>query len=723
MAEIAPETTLVDAAPAPDATAHAADGPPGRDTATAPVLEVRSLHKVFRIHALDGHAVDALHGVDLTVDPGEHVALAGPSGAGKSSLLRCIYRTYLPTSGEVWLRSPGRPPVDLASVDDRTLADLRVRRIGYVSQFLRVEPRRSALEIVAAAGRRRGLGRPEATAVAEEMLARLGLTPAIWSIGAHLLSGGEQQRVNLAAGTLRCPPLLLLDEPFSALDPANRDAVVDLLDDLRSAGVSMVSVFHDHEAMARLADRVVVLRNGRVARQGPPTELRRSPAAPAQLTSPLGDPAPADRWAVHSVRAVTPGGVIDDATVVCEDGIIVEVSDRCTPPAGAVDGRGRWCLPGLVDVHSDGLEREVSPRATARFVPEFALRSFEGRLAAAGVTTVAHGVGFEHKPSYGRSIDGADELCRTIDERARRLAGPVEHRRLHRLEVRSPDGLAAVLPWLETPPPLHPRPPPLLSVEDHTPGQGQYRDVATFRAAIRPQDLPDGMDLDDFVAAAIAEGDAREAIRVANLEQLTALADAGLVRLLAHDCEDAADVQLAHGRGARVAEFPLSVDAAQAARELDMPTVMGAPNVLLGGSHSGNVAAEHLVAEGLCSALASDYQPSTLLAAVFRLVEHGATDLVGAVRLVTVGPAEVLGRHDRGRMEAGARADVVVLDLDGRWPRVDLRHRAPTTPATTARPDLPPPGTTAPIDMCTPAAGTTAGPAGERAPGDTGDRS
>jgi alpha-D-ribose 1-methylphosphonate 5-triphosphate diphosphatase len=128
-----------------------------------------------------------------------------------------------------------------------------------------------------------------------------------------------------------------------------------------------------------------------------------------------------------------------------------------------------------------------------------------------------------------------------------------------------------------------------------------------------------------------------------------------------------------------VAEFPLSVEAAAEARRRGMPVVMGAPNVLRGGSHSGNVAAAELVAQGLCDVLASDYLPSTLLAAVFTLVADGISTLPAAMRLVTSGPADLAGLDDRGRLEPGCRADLALVALDGRWPRVTGAWRAAGT--------------------------------------------
>jgi len=239
------------------------------------VLAVRGLTKDFTMHLVDGRVAHALKGVDLEVEQGEHVALAGPSGAGKSTLLRCVYRTYLTTSGAIGLRTGTGAVVDLATMPDRDVAMLRGREIGYVSQFLRAEPRRPVIEIVARAGSARGMERGEALDAAAVALRRVGIDEALWPVHATVLSGGQKQRVNIAAGTISPPRLLLLDEPVSALDPVNRVSVLDLIAGLREQGVAVLSVFHDLEAIEMLATRVVVVDGGRVAADGDPHEVLR----------------------------------------------------------------------------------------------------------------------------------------------------------------------------------------------------------------------------------------------------------------------------------------------------------------------------------------------------------------------------------------------------------------------------------------------------------------
>ncbi|NBU94558.1 MAG: ATP-binding cassette domain-containing protein [Actinobacteria bacterium] len=237
------------------------------------VLDVVQLHKSFVLHNIDGRRVDALTGVDLHVNVGEHVALAGSSGAGKSSLLKCIYRTYTPTSGDVILTDTDGTRLALSALGEREMVMVRGRRLGYVSQFLRAQPRRTPMDIVTAAGILRGTDVTTARVLAMEALDRLRLDKGLWDVHTSVLSGGERQRVNLAAGTISPPRLLLLDEPVSALDPANRTAALDVIADLSAQGVAVLSVFHDLEAMERLASRIVVMRDGRIESDGPPIEI------------------------------------------------------------------------------------------------------------------------------------------------------------------------------------------------------------------------------------------------------------------------------------------------------------------------------------------------------------------------------------------------------------------------------------------------------------------
>lgn len=237
-----------------------------------PILDVTDLVKTFTMHAIGGRQVASLRGVSFSLGAGEHVAIAGASGAGKSSLLRCIYRNYLPDSGSVTLHTETGPLV-LTDLDDRAMARIRGREFGYVSQFLQATPRTGPLDLVTASARRRGLTRSDAREVAAASLRKLGIDEPLWDVDCSVLSGGERQRVNLAAGTVSPPRLLLLDEPVSALDPANRERALQVIDDLARLDVSVLAVYHDMAIIRRLASRVLVMDDGLIVGSGNPDEI------------------------------------------------------------------------------------------------------------------------------------------------------------------------------------------------------------------------------------------------------------------------------------------------------------------------------------------------------------------------------------------------------------------------------------------------------------------
>lgn len=239
------------------------------------VLQVSDLTKKFTMHAVGGREVDSLRGVSFTVSVGEHVAIAGASGAGKSSLLRCIYRNYLPDSGRVVLTTGGGD-VDLTALPDRAMARLRGHEIGYVAQFLGAPPRTGPFALVTDAVKRRGHSPAEAEELAAAALKRLGIDEAFWEIDCAVLSGGQRQRVNLAAGIASPPRLLLLDEPVSALDPANRELAMGLITELANHQVAVVGVYHDMEIIRRLSNRVLVMVDGLIAQDARPEDVFRA---------------------------------------------------------------------------------------------------------------------------------------------------------------------------------------------------------------------------------------------------------------------------------------------------------------------------------------------------------------------------------------------------------------------------------------------------------------
>jgi len=244
-------------------------------------LRIENLTKAFTLHVLHGKRVPAFHGVSFAVPRGQITAIVGPSGSGKPSLLKGIYRTYLPTSGSIFLETDGGA-VDLATADDHTILALRKRTMGYVSQFLKAPPRVTAVEVVARPLIERGVHRAAALAEAAAILGRLHLPPDLFDAYPSLFSGGEQQRVNIARALVAQTDVLLLDEPTSALDRINLERVTGLLSEARARGTTILGIFHDYAVVEALADFVVVMESGTVRSAGPwssvPDEYRASPS-------------------------------------------------------------------------------------------------------------------------------------------------------------------------------------------------------------------------------------------------------------------------------------------------------------------------------------------------------------------------------------------------------------------------------------------------------------
>lgn len=216
------------------------------------MIEVDGVSKAFRLHTQGGALIEVMAGAQLTVAPGECVALVGSSGAGKSTLMRMIYGNYLAAAGSI--RVGG---VEVVGAAPRDVLALRRHTLGYVSQFLRVVPRVPTLEVVAEPCRAVGMSAGAAAERARGLLARLNIPERLWSLSPLTFSGGEQQRVNIARGFAHAYPALLLDEPTASLDPANRAGVLELIVEAKARGAAILGIFHDAEARAAVCDRSV----------------------------------------------------------------------------------------------------------------------------------------------------------------------------------------------------------------------------------------------------------------------------------------------------------------------------------------------------------------------------------------------------------------------------------------------------------------------------------
>jgi alpha-D-ribose 1-methylphosphonate 5-triphosphate synthase subunit PhnL len=214
------------------------------------MLQARGLAKTFTLHLRGGLRLPVLSGIDLDVRAGECIVLSGPSGSGKSTLMRSLYGNYRADGGVILVRHDNKM-VDIASADPRTILAVRQHTLGYVSQFLRVVPRVSALDVVAEVVRDHDAARA--------LLSRLNIPERLHAIPPATFSGGEQQRVNLARGFIAGHPILLLDEPTASLDAENRTVVVEMVREAKARGTAIVAICHDADVRDAIADRLFAL--------------------------------------------------------------------------------------------------------------------------------------------------------------------------------------------------------------------------------------------------------------------------------------------------------------------------------------------------------------------------------------------------------------------------------------------------------------------------------
>lgn len=359
-----------------------------------------------------------------------------------------------------------------------------------------------------------------------------------------------------------------------------------------------------------------------------------------------------------NVRLVTPDEVLAGA-LAAKDGVIRAIDHGGAAAAGAIDGEGDFLLPGLIDIHTDNLERHFQPRPAVVWPsPVSAVLAHDRDMFGAGVTTVYDALSLGDYDSSGarrRMLTMAIDAVTGAQARGLLKADHFLH---FRCEISDREMLSiydanAANPRLG-----------LVSLMDHTPGQRQWRDLGIYREFRRKKNARvwDDAGWDAYVAERRSHQAAYAAPFRSHIRE-AALAR-GIV-LASHDDTTIADVDQARAEGVAISEFPTTIEAAQHARMRGMQIVMGGPNVVLGRSHSGNVSARDLAARGLLDALSSDYVPASLLEGAFALAE-GLMSLPAAIATVTANPAAMLSLSDRGRLAPGLRADLLrVRVVDG----------------------------------------------------------
>ncbi|MGE2836074.1 alpha-D-ribose 1-methylphosphonate 5-triphosphate diphosphatase [Mycobacterium sp. SMC-4] len=332
------------------------------------------------------------------------------------------------------------------------------------------------------------------------------------------------------------------------------------------------------------------------------------------------------------------------------DGAIADVAEGASTAGAGEDLDGDLLLPGVVELHTDQVETYYQPRPQRFWAPVPAVVAHDAQMAASGITTVLDALRIGSGPGDTRLSRDAGLLAGAIMHAQSAGLLRAEHFIHLRCEVSTPDVLDSFDELRDN---EYVR---LVSLMDHTPGQRQYADIEAFRTYMvgKHRLTPEGFD--EHVAELHTRAAQYSAVN--RVELASRARDLGLV-LAAHDDATVDHVAESSALGVGISEFPTTLEAAFAARAAGQVVMMGAPNVVRGGSHSGNVAASDLVESGLLDVLSSDYVPSSPLQAVFSLVDSGALTMPDAVAMVTVNPARAVGLDDRGVIAPGRRADLV----------------------------------------------------------------
>ncbi len=347
---------------------------------------------------------------------------------------------------------------------------------------------------------------------------------------------------------------------------------------------------------------------------------------------------------------VLPDAVVRGSLLI-RDGQIAAIDAGTAVPKGAVDCAGDLVMPGLIELHTDNLERHIEPRPRVDWPHAAAIIAHDAELASVGITTVFDALRVGSITSKGRSNYGeyaralADEILGLRDQGALRISHFL-HLRAEVCSETLTEELAKFGPADRI---------GIVSLMDHTPGQRQFRDVTQLRNYVMGKHGFSEAEFHDHIAAQKAlsaiVGSAHEAAAVAEARRFGAV-------LASHDDTTEDQVAGSARHGARFAEFPTTVEAATACRANGISVMMGAPNLIRNGSHSGNVAARDLAMEGLLDIVSSDYVPSSLLSAGLMLGDLWG-DLARGIATVTSAPARVAGLPDRGHIVTGARADLI----------------------------------------------------------------
>jgi alpha-D-ribose 1-methylphosphonate 5-triphosphate diphosphatase len=352
-----------------------------------------------------------------------------------------------------------------------------------------------------------------------------------------------------------------------------------------------------------------------------------------------------------------------DGTIVIRNQEIVDISEGKSSLASAIDVGGDYMLPGLVELHTDNLEKHFSPRPKVTWPGQPAVIAHDAQLVVAGITTVFDAVALGDVNENSQRIDNLHLMLDAIHQAQDAKVLRAEHLLHLRCEVCHPDAVNFLTPLVDKPLVK------LVSVMDHSPGQRQFTKMDKYRTYYQGKYHLDNSEIEIFI-----EKQKANSLKYSDQHrrQVVEMCQQRGIPVASHDDATADHVEESAAYGMTIAEFPTTEEAASLSHEKGMGVMMGAPNVVRGGSHSGNIAAHELAEKGVLDILSSDYCPASILHAAFKLSQlENDYDLSKAVNTVTLNPAKAANLNDRGELAVGKRADVVQLQMVNELPVVN----------------------------------------------------
>jgi alpha-D-ribose 1-methylphosphonate 5-triphosphate diphosphatase len=368
---------------------------------------------------------------------------------------------------------------------------------------------------------------------------------------------------------------------------------------------------------------------------------------------------------IYHAKIVTPENVIENGTIEILEGKIASITEGEPKAIGFedIDAAGRWVLPGLVDSHSDAIELELEPRPSSTFPIEISFFELEKKLVGEGITTIYHSLSLMEENAK-KWIRQNNTVLQVIDDIKRLSAGKqlIRHKTHLRYEITNTVAVEDVKRMMKD------GKIDQLSFMDHTPGQGQFRDLEVHKRLL----MEHRHFTEEEAMQVIEESKLLPKLGGDILTKLSELAAEYNIPLASHDDDTLEKIELVKSWNAVISEFPIELDVAVKAKEEGLYVVMGAPNVLLGKSHSNNVSALEAVQNGAVDILCSDYYPSSLLHAAFKLYK-GGMPIYQAFNMVSLNPAKALGMDaEIGSIEEGKLADLIFISEEGVRPVLEM---------------------------------------------------